>query len=141
MNDGEILMTIIGGQAPYNITWSDSQTGNPIVDLNAGLYSVVVIDANNCMTTEIIEVTVYTGIINAEDLTVEIYPNPTNGKFTVKMGFIADEIVILDALGRVVLSENVNSDEFSFNADLQPGIYFVKIVSDSEQVLRKLIIE
>ncbi len=141
MCDGQIEMTITGGNAPYDITWSNSLTTTTIEDLCAGLYSVVVEDVNDCMSTEVVEVTVSTAISDVDDLTVEIYPNPTNGKFTVKTGFIADEISIIDALGRTVAIESVSNNEVEIDVELQPGIYIIKIINDNKAFLNKLIVE
>jgi len=89
----------------------------------------------------VVEVTVSTAISDVDDLTVEIYPNPTNGKFTVQTGFVADEISIIDALGRTVAIESVSNNEVEIDVELQPGIYFIKIINDNKAFLNKLIVE
>lgn len=48
-NDGSITLTLSGGVPPYNHTWSNGETSTVINGLTAGLYSVFVIDAINCM--------------------------------------------------------------------------------------------
>jgi gliding motility-associated-like protein len=46
---GEINITIAGGTAPYNITWSNGETTEDIANLAGGVYSVTVTDQNGCM--------------------------------------------------------------------------------------------
>lgn len=48
--DGEATVSIMGGEMPYMIQWSNGDTG-PVADsLSAGTYSVTVTDANGCTT-------------------------------------------------------------------------------------------
>ena len=47
-NDGSIDLTPIGGTTPYLYTWSNGETSQDISNLEAGEYSVVVTDANQC---------------------------------------------------------------------------------------------
>ena len=57
-NDGGVSLTISGGASPFTITWSTSQTGvTSLSGLNAGSYSVSVVDKNNCTSSEAITVT------------------------------------------------------------------------------------
>ncbi|UKN02647.1 HYR domain-containing protein [Paracrocinitomix mangrovi] len=46
--DGWIDMSVIGGVSPYSYTWSNGSTDEDIEDLTAGLYTIVVTDANGC---------------------------------------------------------------------------------------------
>ncbi|HMQ46977.1 MAG TPA: T9SS type A sorting domain-containing protein [Saprospiraceae bacterium] len=46
--DGSATATATGGMMPYTYDWSDGQTGMTATGLTAGVYSVVVTDANGC---------------------------------------------------------------------------------------------
>lgn len=52
--NGEIDLTISGGDTPYDILWNTSATTEDLTGLAAGTYSVEVTDANNCTETEIL---------------------------------------------------------------------------------------
>ncbi|MEM8523810.1 MAG: gliding motility-associated C-terminal domain-containing protein [Bacteroidota bacterium] len=54
---GIATVTINGGDAPYTITWSNGENTETITDLEAGEYSVTVVDANGCedVTTVVVE--------------------------------------------------------------------------------------
>ncbi|WP_367390652.1 M12 family metallo-peptidase [Lewinella sp. LCG006] len=56
--DGEIIAITqpSAGQPPYEVTWSDAQSGNVAVNLTAGLYNLLLTDANGCTVTEDFEV-------------------------------------------------------------------------------------
>jgi len=47
-NNGEIIVNISGGKAPYTITWSNGITGANNTNIPAGNYTVTVTDSNGC---------------------------------------------------------------------------------------------
>ncbi|MCB9230618.1 MAG: gliding motility-associated C-terminal domain-containing protein [Bacteroidia bacterium] len=51
LNDGQAWVTASGGTPGYNYVWSDSQTTDTAFSLYAGIYGVVVTDANGCTDT------------------------------------------------------------------------------------------
>jgi len=48
---GDISISITGGALPYDINWSNGDTGTQNDDLPAGNYVIMVTDANGCMTS------------------------------------------------------------------------------------------
>ena len=56
-NNGQVLINLVGGQAPRTISWSTGDTTLLINNLSAGPYDVTVEDANGCITTRSIELT------------------------------------------------------------------------------------
>lgn len=47
-NDGEIKLEVIGGTLPYKFVWSNDETTQDISKLEAGKYTVIVTDKNDC---------------------------------------------------------------------------------------------
>ncbi|MGB0429164.1 MAG: collagen-binding domain-containing protein [Bacteroidia bacterium] len=50
--DGEIDLSISGGQSPYTISWATGESDEDLEDLCPGNYTVTVTDANGCSTQE-----------------------------------------------------------------------------------------
>ncbi|MEY4286742.1 MAG: hypothetical protein RL511_820, partial [Bacteroidota bacterium] len=46
--NGAVTTTIAGGTLPYTILWSNGQIASNLANLQAGIYEMIVTDANNC---------------------------------------------------------------------------------------------
>ena len=79
--------------------------------------------------------------------TLEMYPNPSNGLITLNLTSSKEGAVInvMDAMGKVVYSENVKNASFekhTLNLEhLAKGIYSVNIVKAGETATQKIIIQ
>ncbi|HRI59957.1 MAG TPA: T9SS type A sorting domain-containing protein, partial [Saprospiraceae bacterium] len=51
-SDGQATVTINGGTLPYEYTWSNGDSTATITNLSIGVYSVSVVDADGCFTTQ-----------------------------------------------------------------------------------------
>jgi hypothetical protein len=105
-------------------------TAQNFAAMQNGSYTVFVSGVNGCGDTS----TVYTlsnlGINNEEEMDkISLYPNPNSGRFTL---MFADDAVrslyITDALGRIVLTQDVNTKLSLIKMDGNAaGIYSVHI--------------
>jgi len=55
-SNGSISVTLLGGQPPYDISWSNGDATEDIYGLVAGPYELFVTDANGCFSVQTIEV-------------------------------------------------------------------------------------
>ena len=72
-----------------------------------------------------------------------IYPNPNNGTFFIKSEAIISNIEIVNMIGEIIFSKQINADHFEIDLGDQPrGIYYYKLKSN-HSVLNtgKIIIE
>ncbi|MEA3461119.1 MAG: putative Ig domain-containing protein, partial [Bacteroidota bacterium] len=77
-----------------------------------------------------------------------IYPNPTTGRFIVEMAIELEQelhLEILDPLGRIVIQKQYPPyywirEEFNMS-DRPAGLYFIRFYHESDQAIRKLIIQ
>ncbi len=88
-----------------------------------------------------VTVNAYTGI-SATDFDVAIYPNPSNGVFTIE-NTLGLNVEITDVNGRIIEKHlNVDRDKLAIDfSSKAKGIYWIKLYNDKVVKTRKLIIK
>lgn len=83
--------------------------------------------------------TLSTDGFNLNDVSVSIYPNPSNGTFSVSTKNIEiSNIKAFDVLGNEVEIKETNKNQFSID---KTGIYFIRINADNNKsILKKIIV-
>jgi len=86
---------------------------------------------------------VVTGVAAAEKMTANVYPNPSNGLFTVAIDGAEGkgQLVITDMAGRIVYSEAVvlsNKFKKNVNVDLSSGSYILNVVTQNSNFVQKI---
>ncbi len=78
---------------------------------------------------------------------VEVYPNPSNGNFAIKSAISLDDVSIYNTLGKLVYQENVaksrsaQGKELSIQANLNKGVYFVRLNAGDRRTTVKLVVQ
>lgn len=147
-NDGSIVATPTGGISPYEFNWNDGMWDEAeISNLPAGIYDLVVTDANGC--TENVSVMLeITSVFEIENLqTFEIFPNPNDGTFFLKLKFDKREnikISILNDLGQVIQKYNRDANFILEKTNLEhfaSGLFFVKIKTENGVVIKRVVVQ
>ncbi len=149
--------TITANQAGATYQWIDCGNGNTAItgETNQsytatvnGDYAVI-ITSGTCSDTSACVTINNIGL--SENLLangVEVFPNPSNGNFSVQVAGLSGEtlhVALTDASGKVVSTKVVNEANgdvtvtFQENA-LQEGIYFVKVSTETKQLTERLVI-
>jgi len=83
--------------------------------------------------------------LNNNEISMNLYPNPSSGIFNIKIEglTVGAEIHIADISGRIVKKQSISGRDNSIIVDLsasKKGVYLVKIITDKTSTSRKLII-
>ena len=72
---------------------------------------------------------------------IKLFPNPTNGIFTISNTSEINKIEIYNTIGNLIISENeINNNQTTVDLENQKaGMYFIKIFSENSYIARKLI--
>ena len=144
------ISALTGGTPSYSYVWYESGnnvgTGTSYIVSSNGTYSLEVTDANGCMATS--NNRVYnepSSIVDGEEVSFRVYPNPFREEATVDFGYTVKEgtISIVDIYGKIIEQHevaNINSFVIT-NKDKASGIYFMKMETDSKNIFVKLIIK
>jgi len=112
---------------------------------------------NNCETDEIsfrnvqadhnIKIAFYPNSIEENAISsLNVYPNPNNGMFSIDLGNIEGSATyqLIDARGAVVETREINVENGSvmnFNYDLKAGAYFVRIIAGDKVYVEQIVVE
>jgi hypothetical protein len=83
------------------------------------------------------------GINNINASKISIYPNPTNGDFTItglELVGTVSSLSLTDMNGKVVKVLDTKATKFSM-ASIKPGVYFLNIRADNKQEVLKIVKE
>ena len=127
--DGIIYVHADGGIPGYSYQWSlPSNSGDSLVNLNPGVYTVIANDHNDCTASQTFSL-FPTGIETIkESNTISLYPNPASHSLTIS----ATDVTLLsfsiyNSLGALVLNrENLLTAKETVNiSGLSPGAYLL----------------
>jgi hypothetical protein len=117
--------SVLTGQTNHNFTPTYSSDFAVIITENGCT------DTSTCVTVE---------GASLEDLileSIELYPNPNRGTFTIKMTDFQGEtpFKIVDLLGKEVLNSVLVSETTIVELDVEPGIYYVVLKEGTQRVV------
>jgi hypothetical protein len=127
-------------------TWSTSSTSSVVAvsPTVTTTYTVTGINANGCsnITTVTQNVSTCAGLemLTSTSSNMFIYPNPSNGSFTIELASDAN-VSISNALGQVVMSTSMIAGTHTIVlSDVTDGIYFVKVITGNTQTIKRLVV-
>ena len=152
-SDGVIDLDVTGGTVPLSFEWTD-ETGNVVstsedlIGVPAGTYTLNVEDANGCTWTEEYTVQQVTAAIDKElAQQILLYPNPTQGEFTLAFDGLAithADVRVFDLRGQLVyemMGANLTAGQLQLDLTQQSsGVYVVKIRVDNHIVAKRVVV-
>ena len=117
---------------PYLYTLTDTYHGTEL--LNGGSNSY----ASGQLESFCINVITSDNLI-LDEKSIEIYPNPNNGSFTIISPMEQGNIEIVNSLGQSIENTSFNQSNIQINKDLSPGVYFLKINGENKSYTSKVI--
>lgn len=145
--------TVINNQ--QNVLWDfgDGNTSfqsNPVHNYAAsGFYTVCMTVVGECMTDSscaVVDVSIVTDVEDREMENLSVYPNPSDGTFTLQLSGVetAGAINLFDVTGRLVYTEAViigQGFRKTIDLDLNTGTYLLELATAKGVVVRRIQIE
>jgi len=72
---------------------------------------------------------------NTKKDSISVYPNPSNGNFTIKNLTLNEPVTIYNIQGKLVYNSVVSNTEINFNLNVSPGVYLVRINNDTKKLI------
>lgn len=143
--NGTAMVTVSGGTAPYNYSWTGGGTKDTIAGKCAGTYCCTVTDSHGCTDSMCVVITSTAGIQNISNASsIRIYPDPNTGLFNVSGVKHGQVVEVYNSMGQMLMSTVAGDNKtMNFNiSDMASGIYLVKIKnSDGTIVAQKKIMK
>ena len=130
---GEIDLTV-KGSGTYDYNWSNGETSEDITGLSSNRYKVTVTDLDkNCASRK--------AFIISDDCITEtaVYPNPSNGIYTIEVNSEEVEITVYNLIGELIdyklieIKENVYSLDITDKADAS---YILKVNQNVYKIVK-----
>jgi hypothetical protein len=148
-NDGYFQLSSSGGTGPFNVQWSPvtgTLSGNTIIGLHGGIYSVCITDQNACAVclTDTISVNPQNIFSVTKNDLVKIYPNPFSKETRLTNSLNAlIRFIIYDMSGKVFLQDETESNSYIISRrNFSAGIYILKVFLNDELIsVKKLVVD
>jgi len=137
--------------------WQPGGLEDPIIQVTSDEvgtieYTVTVINSAGCETTASIEITygpVAIPELESDIMSINVYPNPNSGEFSLELVGISQEVEIsvIDFAGRLILEEkilDITADKMEKQFDLgdyERGVYFLRITHGGKVSYKKVVIQ
>jgi len=109
-----------------------------ILDLATGMSYLVEAFTDKCEVTALaIPVGVATSVNNSQNIDIKVYPNPSNGVFTIVNDNDA-QIFVYDILGNLVFAKEISANAQIDLSNLSEGNYFLKLVDGNNAVVQQI---
>lgn len=145
---GSGTVNVSGGVGPFTFSWSDpqNQTTPTATNLAAGVYNVTVTGSNGCsgITSVTVPNETIIGIVKLTDSKVSVYPNPVKGNsINLETGseWIGAKVEVIDALGRIVNMQVINTGNEQVKLNIAAGVYTLKLSSKTRTTTIKVVKE
>ncbi len=137
--DGQVSSTVTGGTPPYTYQWNTGDITPNIYNLSAGMYYLMLTDANGCMATDTVMLD-STGALPELEMPTAYSPNGdgANDFFVIKgiQRYPDNELFVYNRWGGLVYDQKGYSNQWNGKSndgeELPDGTYYVilKIYSD-----------
>ncbi|MFH0893678.1 MAG: T9SS type A sorting domain-containing protein [Bacteroidota bacterium] len=133
-----------------SVTWSFGDlTGSTLLNpvhsyLANGIYTITLYAADGvCSDSTLCQIEILSNGVEDEsksDVGLSVYPNPSNGNFTLELNENA-RIEIFNAQGSLVFSEAFEKGKHSVSFDAAESIYLLKASNDKGSVVHRIVIQ
>jgi ELWxxDGT repeat protein len=138
ITDGTVTNTVLLGEINPSASLGSLDFETRFVQLNGKVFFRATSPTVGSELFYVTETCVPLGLSSNSERAVTIYPNPSNGKFTIANSTIGTTLTIVDIAGKQVYNTTLTATTQYINTVLNAGVYFVKV--DNNEV-HKLIVE
>lgn len=128
--------------------WLDCSNGNaPIAGATNQVYIATIngdyaceVTYQTCSGTSTCVTVNSVGIEDAANTFASVYPNPVNDLLTVTLSDLDNaQFELMDVQGKMIMSSTINNGEQIDMSNLESGIYFVRLISNENRMIKRVV--
>ncbi len=143
-NSQDAIATASGGTSPYSFIWDNGIDTPYNLDLVAGAYQVTVFDANDCMTTAIVDITEPLSTATTLETQFSFFPNPANDYLQINVlqeDISSTSFRLFDLKGSILEQGNLHTPTHFINVQHLPvGIYLLQLQQGEQFFIERIVI-
>ena len=118
------------------IAGATSATFSPTIN---GSYAIVVGNGIGCSDTSNCLIVDYIGLSENAAINASIYPNPATNEVKITFEGSVATLVIRDAQGKIIQTQNIQNNEAISLGSMQTGIYFFELTTNQGKTTQRLV--
>ncbi len=132
-SNGEIDVQVSGGTGAYVFQWSNGGQTEDLMNVQAGIYTLCVNDANSCQRCDTFEIlSIPTGVNDApENSGVRVFPNPAVSAIRIESGEGSADNTrysLYNSIGSVIMKGKLSDRYADLDiSSLSEGVYFLQV--------------
>jgi len=113
-----------------------------VTQVDAGDYDVIVSGDCSNVTSTVAVLSVTTSVEELTEFGINVFPNPSNGQFTITIGsdYKNASVLISDVTGKSVYETEFTGNKTTVDLKKAAGIYFVKFNIDGKIVISQIVV-
>ncbi len=147
-NNGSAVCFVTSQSTPLTFVWSNGSTGNPVSNLAAATYTVIVTDINGCTKVGIVVIPSSASVDQLfNNFGIKIFYNANEQLLSINGAWYANNnitIKILDLAGKAVYSDSfLNTVSLNTNistAGFAKGTYFINVQVGDKSSTNKIVL-
>lgn len=140
-NNGEIDITVSGGDGNFTYAWSNGETTEDLTGLAAGTYTVIVTDGNGCEAEASFVVDDVTGIHEISTFEMKVFPNPADQSVSLQIENVDFEYTVVNTLGKIVQNGSGSNEVLLNTSQLEAGVYFINVSFNETKSIVKFVVQ
>ena len=143
---GRVVANVTGGTENFSYLWNNGETSSSISNLSNGIYTLTVTDNNSCIKTASISINETTTDIQAvsNDLSFNVYPNPSKGQVTVALQNVTNgaTLSVKNVLGQTVVTRTISDLQNQLDlSSMADGSYVVELKDGEKSFVKQIIVK
>jgi hypothetical protein len=135
--DGNIQLSVNGGTAPYQYSWSNGATSENLNNIHSGNYSITVSDRNGCNETLQMSVSGNEELGENTMLHMRMFPNPATGEMNIQFSkTVNGTLQVVGVNGKQLIRTSLSTIQYQLDlSQYAEGLFYMVVTPENGQAV------